>query len=316
MAEWRRGEVLVLERNPHYWEAGLPILDRVEWHAVAEDNTRILKVQVGELDAALFVPFNRLAELEANPEIQVLLDPSSRTDHIIFNHTVEPLNDARVRQALAHATDRQAIVDVVTFGKGTVANSFIPMGAQYYNPENPSRQYDLERARALMAEAGVGEVSFELMIQAGNRVEEQIAVLLQQQWQAIGVDVSIRRVDPSQWFGILMDGDFDMSTVYWTNDTLDADQKISFGFGGDAMMNFLTRYENADLTAKVYEARVEQNDDARRALYYEIQRVAEEDAVLLNLYYSPFRNIARTGVEGFHQTPLGRLMLETTRVGN
>ena len=316
VAEWRRGEVLVLERNPHYWEAGLPILDRVEWHAVAEDNTRILKVQVGELDAALFVPFNRLAELEANPEIQVLLDPSSRTDHIIFNHTVEPLNDARVRQALAHATDRQAIVDVVTFGKGTVANSFIPMGAQYYNPENPSRQYDLERARALMAEAGVGEVSFELMIQAGNRVEEQIAVLLQQQWQAIGVDVSIRRVDPSQWFGILMDGDFDMSTVYWTNDTLDADQKISFGFGGDAMMNFLTRYENADLTAKVYEARVEQNDDARRALYYEIQRVAEEDAVLLNLYYSPFRNIARTGVEGFHQTPLGRLMLETTRVGN
>jgi peptide/nickel transport system substrate-binding protein len=316
VAEWRRGEVLVLERNPHYWEAGLPILDRVEWHAVVEDNTRILKVQVGELDAALFVPFNRLAELEANPEIQVLLDASSRTDHIIFNHTVEPLNDARVRQALAHATDRQAIVDVVTFGKGTVANSFIPMGAQYYNPENPSRQYDLERARALMAEAGVGQVSFELMIQAGNRVEEQIAVLLQQQWRAIGVDVSIRRVDPSQWFGILMDGDFDMSTVYWTNDTLDADQKISFGFGGDAMMNFLTRYENPDLTAKVYEARVEQSDDARRALYYEIQRVAEEDAFLLNLYYSPFRNIARVGVEGFHQTPLGRLMLETTRVGN
>ena len=82
------------------------------------------------------------------------------------------------------------------------------------------------------------------------------------------------------------------------------------------MMNFLTRYDNPGLTAKVYEARVEQDDDARRALYYEIQRVAEEDAFLLNLYYSPFRNIARMGVEGFHQTPLGRLSLETTRVGN
>lgn len=313
LADWRRGEVLALERNPHYWEEGLPILDRVEWHAVVEDNTRILQVQVGELDAALFVPFNRIAELEANPEVQVHLDPSSRTDHIIFNHEVAPLDNPLVRQALAHATDRQAIVDVVTFGKGTVANSFVPMGAQFYNPDNPSRQFDLEAARALIDEAGTGPLSFELMIQAGDRVEEQIAVMLQQQWQAIGVDISIRRVDPSQWFGILLEGDFDMSTVYWTNDMIDADQKISFGFSDDAMMNFLTRYKNPDLTAKVFEARVEQDEEVRRALYHEIQRVAEEDAFLLNLYYSPFRNISRTGVEGFVQNPLGRLMLETAR---
>jgi peptide/nickel transport system substrate-binding protein len=315
LAEWRRGEVLVLERNPYYWEQGLPLLDGVEWHAVVEDNTRILRVQVGELDAALFVPFNRIAELDANPEVQVHLDPSSRTDHIIFNHEVEHLDDPLVRQALAHATDRQAIVDVVTFGHGIVANSFVPIGAQFYNPENPARQFDLERARALMAEAGVGSLSFELMIQAGDRVEEQIAVLLQEQWKAIGVDISIRRVDPSQWFGILLDGTFDMSTVYWTNDMIDADQKISFGFSDDAMMNFLTRYQNPDVTAMVFEARVEQDEDVRRELYYEIQRVAEEDAVLLNLYYSPFRNISRVGVEGFVQNPLGRLMLETARVG-
>lgn len=314
LAEWRRGEVLVLERNPHYWEEGLPVLDGIEWHAVVEDNTRILRVQVGELDAALFVPFNRIAELEANAQVQVHLDPSSRTDHIIFNHEVEHLDNPLVRQALAHATDRQAIVDVVTFGRGTVANSFIPMGAQYYNPENPSRQFDLERARSLMAEAGVGPLAFELMIQAGNDVEEQIAVLLQEQWRAVDVDLSIRRVDPSQWFDVLLDGSFDMSTVYWTNDMLDADQKISFGFSDDSMMNFLTRYKNPAITAMVFEARVEQDDDARRALYYEIQRVADEDAVLLNLYYSPFRNISRVGVEGFYQNPLGRFMLETTRI--
>lgn len=314
LAEWRRGEVLVLERNPYYWEDGLPRLDRVEWHAIVEDNTRILQVQVGQLDAALFVPFNRIAELEANPEIQVHLDPSSRTDHIIFNHEVEGLDNPLVRQALAHATDRQAIVDVVTFGYGTVANSFIPMGAMFYNPDNPSRQFDLERARELMAGAGVGELSFELMVQAGNEVEEQIAVLLQQQWSEIGVDLSIRRVDPSQWFGVLLDGTFDMSTVYWTNDMIDADQKISFGFSDDAMMNFLTRYKNPDVTAMVFEARVEQDPERRRELYYEIQRIAEEDAVLLNLYYSPFRNISRVGVEGFMQNQLGRLMLETTTV--
>ena len=69
LKEWRRGEVLIIERNPHYWEEGLPIVDGVEWHVVSEDNTRILEVQAGKLDAALAVPFNRIGELEANPDI-------------------------------------------------------------------------------------------------------------------------------------------------------------------------------------------------------------------------------------------------------
>jgi peptide/nickel transport system substrate-binding protein len=316
LQEWRRGEVLILEANPNYSGAaeGVPVLDTVEWHAVTEDNTRILQVQGGQLDAALFVPFNRIAELEAMPGINVHLDPSTRTDHIIFNHDNEILANPLVRQALAHATDRQSIVDVVTFGYGTVANSYIPGGAQFYNPDNPARTFNLEGARALMEEAGLGEVSLDLMIQSGNEVESQIAVLLQQQWQEIGVDLSISPVDPSQWFDILMEGEFDMSTVYWTNDMIDADQKVSFGFSGDAMMNFLTRYDNPDLSALVLEAR-SSTDAARRAeIYNEVQRVAEEDAVLLNLYYSPFRNISRDGVDGFYQNPLGRIYLETISI--
>ncbi|MCC5972993.1 MAG: ABC transporter substrate-binding protein [Rubellimicrobium sp.] len=314
LKEWRRGEVLILEANPHYYEEGLPILDTVEWRAVTEDNTRILQVQGGQLDAALFVPFNRIAELEATPGINVHLDPSTRTDHIIFNHENEILANPLVRQAIAHATDREAIVQVVTFGHGTVANSYIPGGAQFYNPDNPARTFDLDGARALMEEAGVGGIALDLMIQSGDEVEAQIAVLLQQQWQEIGVDLSITRVDPSQWFDILMEGDFDMSTVYWTNDMIDADQKVSFGFVGDAMMNFLTRYENPDLSALVLEARSSTDPERRQEIYYEVQRVAEEDAVLLNLYYSPFRNISRDGIEGFYQNPLGRIYLETVSV--
>ena len=126
LKEWRRGEVIVLERNPHYWEEGLPLVDRVEWHVVSEDNTRILKVQAGELDAALFVPFNRIAELEANPDIQMILDPSSKTDHLLPNHAAPPLDNLNVRKAIRLAIDSQAIIDVVTFGYATPANTFCP----------------------------------------------------------------------------------------------------------------------------------------------------------------------------------------------
>ena len=67
---------------------------------------RILKLQAGEVDAIIFVPFNRVAELDADPNINVHLDSSSRMDHMLVNHANAPLDDVRVRQALYHAIDR------------------------------------------------------------------------------------------------------------------------------------------------------------------------------------------------------------------
>lgn len=315
LVEWNRGTELVLEANPHYWEEGLPKLDRVEWVAVVEDNTRILQVQTGELDAALFMPFNRIADLEANPQIQVHLDPSTRTDHVLMNHENEHLSNMALRQAIAHATDKEAIVQVATFGYGTPANSYVPANTLYYNPDNYTREFDLERARELMEEAGYADgVALELMIQAGDRVDEQVAVLLQQQYAEIGIDLSIRKIDPSQWFDALVAGDYELATAYWTNDMIDTDQKVSFGFADDSNMNFLTRYDAPDLAELTAAARVETDPEKRQEMYYEIQRVANEEVNALNLYYSPFRNISRPGVEGFVQNPLGRFLLETTTV--
>jgi peptide/nickel transport system substrate-binding protein len=315
LVEWTRGSELVLEANPHYWEEDLPKLDGVEWVAVVEDNTRILQVQTGELDAALFMPFNRIPDLQANPDIQVHLDPSTRTDHVLINHTHPELSKPELRQALAHATDKQAIVEVATFGYGTPANSYVPAGTLYYNPDNYTREFDLEKARALMEEAGLADgVELELMIQAGDRVEEQVAILLQQQWAEIGVDLSIRKIDPSQWYDALVAGEYELGTAYWTNDMIDTDQKVSFGFAMDSNMNFLTRYDAPELAELTAAARVESEPEKRMEMYHEIQRVGNEDVNVLNLYYSPFRNISRAGVDGFVQNPLGRFLLETVTI--
>ena len=84
--EWRRGDKVVLEKNPNFWEADRVKLDGVEWISVPDDNTRMLKVQAGELDAAIFVPFSRIAELKKDPNLNVQLDPSTREDHLLINH--------------------------------------------------------------------------------------------------------------------------------------------------------------------------------------------------------------------------------------
>jgi len=80
-------------------------------------------------------------------------------------------------------------------------------------------------------------------------------------------------------------------------------------------MNFLTRYDAPELAELTAAARVESDPETRMEMYHEIQRVGNEDVNVLNLYYSPFRNISRAGVDGFVQNPLGRFLLETVTIG-
>jgi peptide/nickel transport system substrate-binding protein len=314
LKEWRRGEKIVLEKNEHYWEPDLPKLDGVEWHVVSDDNTRILKMQAGELDAAIFVPFNRLADLDADPQINAHLDPSTREDHLLLNHENEWLGNKNIRKALNMAIDVKSLVAVVTFGYGTPANSYIPAGALYYNPDNPNYPYDPDKAKAMLEAEGATGMTLSILLEAGNAVEEQIGVMLKDQLGKVGVDLEIRKVDPGQIWDMYVEGDYDTSVAYWTNDIIDPDQKSTFSLGMDQNLNYFTRYQNQKVADLVAQGRVELDPEKRREIYYEIQRIAKDDVHWIDLYYSPYRNISRSNVQDFFQNPLGRFMLETTSI--
>ncbi len=310
--EWLRGDRVVLEKNPNFWEADRVQLDGVEWISIPDDNTRMLKVQAGEIDAAIFVPFSRIGEMQQDPDLTVHLDPSTREDHLLINHEKGPLADERVRQAIDFAIDKQAIVDAVTFGIGEEAYSYVPKGALYHNEDNLRRAHDPEKAKALLAEAGASDLTLDYVVNAGDEVDEQIAVLLQQQFAEAGITANLQKVDPSQSWDMLVNGDYDVSVMYWTNDILDPDQKTTFVLGHDTNMNYMTRYENPTVRDLVAAARVEMDPAKREQMYVEIQELAKDDAHWIDLYYSPYRNVSRKNIENFYQNPLGRFFLEDT----
>lgn len=310
--EWRRGDRVILEKNPNFWEADRVSLDGVEWISVPDDNTRMLDVQAGGLDAAIFVPFSRVAELQKDPNLTVHFDPSTREDHLLINHEHGALAKKEVRQALEMAIDTQAIVDTVTFGHAEVANSYIPKGALYHNPDNPRRPHDPEAAKAMLAAAGASDLTLTYIVNAGSEVDEQIAVLLQQQLAQAGITAELQKVDPSQSWDMLVAGDYDISVMYWTNDIIDPDQKTTFVLGHDTNMNYMTRYHNDTVKDLVAAARVEMDPAKREAMYMEIQRIAKDDVHWIDLYYQPFINVSRKTVENFYQNPLGRFFLEDT----
>jgi peptide/nickel transport system substrate-binding protein len=314
--QWKRGDRVILTRNHDYWEDSRVKLDGVEWLYIADDNTRMLKLQAGEVDAAIFVPFNQIDTLQQNPDIQVHLDPSSREDHLLINHAHVPLGDVQVRRAICMAIDRQAIVKTVLFGHGEVANSIIPAGALYHNDANPTCAYDPDAAGKLLAQAGVGDdLELKLLIAAGNSIDDQTAVLIKDMLSKIGVAINIVKEEEGQQWNTQVAGDYDLSLGYWTNDIIDPDEKITFSlYGKDENKSFFTNYNNPKVTALIEQGRVTMNPDQRRGIYNQIQKIASDDVNWVDLYYSPFRNASRAYVKGFYQNPTGRFMLEDTDI--
>jgi peptide/nickel transport system substrate-binding protein len=310
--EWRRGDRVILVRNHDYWEDGRVKLDGVEWVYIPNDNTRMLKLQAAEVDAAIFVPFNQIDTLQQNPDIQVHLDPSSREDHLLINHAHEPLGDVQVRRAICMAIDRQAIVKAVLFGHGQVANSFIPAGALYHNDANPTCTYDPGAAGKLLTQAGVGDdLELKLLIAAGNSIDDQTAVLIKDMLSKVGIATNIVKEEQGQEWNTLTAGDYDLSLSYWTNDIIDPDEKATFSlYGKDENKSYYTRYENPKVTALIDQGRVTMEPDQRREIYDQMQKIASQDVNWVDLYYSPFRNASRAYVKGFYQNPTGRFMLE------
>lgn len=315
LKEWKRGDTVSLVRNPNYWEAGRVKLDGVDWLNIANDNTRVLKLQGGEIDAAIFVPFSQIDTLAKDPNIDIHLDPSSREDNLVINHANKPLDDVRVRKALCNAIDREAIVKTVLFGHGQVANSFIPGGALYYNPDNKVCGYDPAAATKLLEEAGITDLELKLLIQAGDTIYEQIAVLVKDQLGKVGVSLTIEKQEWGQQFQSLIDGAYDLGTTYWTNDIIDPDEKVTFTvYGIDDNRSYYTNYKNEQVTKLVVQGRQEMDPAKRKAIYDEIQQIAADDVHWIDLYYSPFRNASRKNVQKFYQNPTGRFMLEDTSI--
>ena len=312
LVEWRRGDRVILKKNPNFWQADRVKLDGVEWVSLVDDNTRMLKLQAGEIDCSIFVPFSKVKELQGDANLNIMLETSTREDHLLINHEHAPLDKKEVREALDYAINKQEIVDTVTFGISKVANSYIPEGALYHNKDNLVRPYDPEKAKQLLKDAGVESLTLNHVTQAGDVVDEQTAVLLQQQLAKAGITLNIQKMDPSTTWQTEVDGNFDTAVNYWTNDIIDPDQKTTFVLGHDANMNYMTRYKNDKVKDLVAAARVESDPAKREAMYIEIQTIAKADVHWIDLYYSPYINGCRKNVTDFYQNPLGRFFLEDT----
>ncbi|MYI20890.1 MAG: ABC transporter substrate-binding protein [Acidimicrobiia bacterium] len=150
--EWVPGSHITLERNEYYWEEGKPYLDEIRFDYIPDDNARMLRMQGGDAHILEGVPWTQIPDLQDSEGFSIHVADIVRYEGVFLNHTIPPLDEIGVRQALNYATNKAAINEAVYGGVGEIANSMIPKALYHSDYDTlPAYFYDLERDQELIA---------------------------------------------------------------------------------------------------------------------------------------------------------------------
>ncbi len=324
LTDWKKGSSMTLKRNPNYWAKGddgkaLPYLDEINFQIIPDDNTRILKLQSGELDGAEFIPLARVSELQKDEKLNMQLFPSTEVDFAIMNNRPKlkdgsdnPLSSVKVRQALNYATDKDAIIKLVTFGLAKPSKSFMSSATPLYAAQS-GYAYNLEKAKLLLKQAGFSQ-GFEVSIMArsGNANDAGIASALQQMWSQVGVKLRIDLLDSAAARAKYRANDFQMRISGWTDDIADPSEITSYFAIFKNVESLHTGFQNDKIEALFEQSQREPSRVKRASLYRSIQSIYFEAAPIIFLYEAPYPVALQKYVKGFVQIPLGNNIFVNT----
>ena len=317
LKSWERGSTMQLVKNEHYWDMGedgkpLPYLDGITFELLPDDATRILKLQSGEIDGAELIPYARVDELKKADGVNMELFPSTRVADVIMNvrpkigDKENPLSNEKVRQAMNFAANKDAIIQIVTHGVGTPMSSYMSSATPLHTGEGAVYPYDIEKAKALMQEAGFADgFSTSILILAGSQDEIGTATALQQMWAQIGIKLELQQVDNATRTQKYRDGDFDMRAGAWTDDIADPNEITSY-YVYSPNIDAVHSGWKSDEADKLFDASQQETDKAKRAEQYaRIQEIYNSSGPTIPLYETPYPVALRDTVHGFLQIPLG-----------
>ena len=304
---------LTLKANAHYWQAGKPYLDAVEFVYVDSDNQRVLQIQGGQADIIDNVPPAEVAALQGSSNLGVELFPAWQVDLLVMNEKLPQFADRHVRRAITYAINRPALVHAASFGTAKPGGSFFPPSLQYYSPSTPVLAFSLAQAKAELAQSKFPQgFSTKLLIDGGVQKWVTFAQIIKAQLQPIGIDVEITALDHSAFESTFQKYDYDMFIDYAINDISDPDEMASFEVdvknGGSE--SYWSNYDNPAAITLVHKAEGEYDETKRAALYAQIQEIVAEDAPFVALDYPPYIYAVSNQVNGFAVNPGGAYRLE------
>jgi peptide/nickel transport system substrate-binding protein len=310
---WAKGSEIVMVRNPHHFRAPRPYVDEYHQMVIPEANTRVLQVQSGALDIALFVPPAAASSLRSNPNVTLHVDNFFDSHFIcIQTRSIPPLGDKLVRQAMNYAIDKDAIVKHFLFGFGEPSGQAIPKMFGYSQGVHPY-PFDMANAKALMAKSKFpkGFATSVYVTASFATPDKQIAEYVQQQLRQLNIKLSIEVLDDATFDAKIFGPNYQMNVSYMTSDIVDPDELMSYAVvpagGTDAVWTY---YKSPTVDKLGVEAAGAPDRAVRQRLYDQINATQHEEAPMIFLYHQPSLSVTSSKLQGFKVLTTGNYRLE------
>lgn len=304
-------EEVVIERNPDYFR-GAPQLVRVRFRVVPDAVVRALELRKGSADIEMSsLSPDMIPVLARQPDLAVTERPGTNFAYLGFNLTDPILASRDVRQALAYATDREALIRYLLHGQARIASGILPPNHWAYEPNVAQYTLDPARAEKLLDAAGFPRkqdgMRFHLTLKTSTQEEARlIGAVLQEQWRRVGVDLELRPLELGTLLSDAARGNFQITYSRWVGANNDPDV-FEFVFSSKRFPpDGANRghYSNPRVDALVDQIRTEMDREKRKALCSEVQKILAVDLPYLPMWF--------TDVVSVHRRHLGELQLSPT----
>ena len=305
--EWIEGERLVLERNDDYWK-GPAQVEEVVFRGITEPTARVAELQAGTIDIGVLLSADDLQTVENDPNLKAEIPETElNVGYIGINQDHEALDNVLVRQAIAHAIDREAIVEAFYGGLGKVATSFIP-STMFGQGSGWPYDYDPERARELLAEAGYADgFSTEFWYMPVSRpyypAPQPIAETIATYLADVGIEVELMTEDWTTYLADYQVGKFPMYMLGWNADYADPDNFLLTFFGPSATGDLA--WDSPETRDLLQQARQVADQDVRAGLYDQVHDNVAAEVPMIPFANNRTLNATRANIDGWIASPLG-----------
>ncbi|HYM90521.1 MAG TPA: ABC transporter substrate-binding protein, partial [bacterium] len=305
---------ITLQRNPEYWEKGVPYADRIVFRTITDDNARVANVKSGDADIINVVPLPQARELareaaQPGARFKLIERGAIAWTAIALNVTRPPFDNKLLRQAFAATIDRDALANVVLQGAAYPAHAFFPNGTPAYEPgwKLPPRSVALAKEK-LQAAGHAGGFTFTLLNQPGQQ-RQAVAQAIQAMAGDAGIEMKIQIVDEGTIIDAISHLREEGALIEWSGRP-DPDFDIypfttasgigSFNYAG---------YNNPRMETLLDAARVLNDMSQRRRAYREVTQILADDVPYVWLYFPKEYKLISTRLRGFVQVPDGMIRL-------
>ena len=315
VVEYRPDDVIIFEKYEDYWDDTYGGPDRVEWRIIADETTRLNALKAGEVDMALIVG-SQMEDAE-NSGLTVDSRPVLSYQVLYLDRSVEPLAKQEVRQAMAHAVDREAFVDAVLGGAGAPSVQDFPEGYFAHNDDYPGDyyEYDPELAKQMLADAGYPDgFSLEVLVPALSTFELG-AQVLQQMLAEVGITLTFTRIEAAQAGDLMFAQDQGDAMIAQFGGRSDPQISMDLQYTADGFLN------SGDNTTEKYtelsaEAKAALDPDERQDLLQQMSGEVADQAFTLILAHDYAVNAYTDAVDGFNLLAGGEMDVRNMSVGS